>query len=360
MRKHIVTALAAVCSLCAMAEVEEVMVLKLADGTTAAYPVENVESVSFETRRIARDFTIAEPGDLSRVFPTIPCLWRVNPAETGQATTFAFATAEGATEPADAPAGEYGLILSVSPSKLYAAAPVDLAAETGSYTLTLLRYVDGAVDSRCDKVVTGTLSTSLDRKNRHVTIALEAKLEDGTRVAVDYDGIPVDVDNVDAMIPAVIYSNEAFFYNSDGALSAHADVASLSVSSKSAMGGSTEFAFEFGPNQYVNGEGDGKITVANALLAGIDAAPAVINLADGLGVELRFGTMQISSIGEDNSAFKYKNIADNGTLTIGRDADGTYHIHLDVFNTYLSYMGAEPKQAGTNEHLILNFDGTPE
>lgn len=363
MKKHIISALAVLCSFCAMAEDEEVMIVSLSDGTTAAYPVETVESVTFGTRRIARDFAITEKGeDTPRLFPTLHAMWRVNPAETGQPTTFAFATGS-ADSPDDAPAAsEYGVILTISPSKLYASGAVDLASETGSYTLSVIRYADGAVDSRSEKVTEGSLTTALDRKTRRVTIQLNATFDDETVIAIDYEGLPADVDNIDGLTPAPVYCNEAFFYNPDGKLSGHADIEKFKITAKpyNSMGASTEFAFTYAPNQYINGDSESKITVVNTLLEDIDNAPAVINLAEGLGVELRFGAMQISSIDESDPSFMYKNIADNGLLTISRDADGTYHLMLDVVNTYTSYMGATPSQAGSHEHLILNFDGTPE
>ncbi|MDE5900989.1 MAG: hypothetical protein K2H33_06495 [Muribaculaceae bacterium] len=363
MKKHIISALAAICSLCAVAEDEEVMVIRLTDGSTAAYPVETVESVTFGTRRIARDFSITEKDwEEARLYPTLHAMWRVNPAEIGQPTTFAFATGN-AGSPDDAPAAsEYGVILSISPSKLYSAEPVDLASETGSYTLCLIRYADGAVDSRAETVTEGTLTTALDRKNRHVTILLDATFDDGTVITMDYDGVPADVDNVDGLTPAPVYGNEAFLCNADGNLLSHADIANVKITAKpyNSMGASTEFAFTYAENNYINSENTGKITIVDTLIDNIDNAPAVINLAEGAGVELRFGAMQLWSITESDPSFKYKNIADNGTLTISRDADGTYHLLLDVTNTYISYMGPEPQQAGSHEHLILNFDGTPE
>lgn len=363
MNKILISAvLSIICPVCAMAEDEEVMILKMTDGTTAAYPVENVESVTFGTRRIARDFTVTEAGGEPRLYPSLPVLWRVNPAETGMATTFAFATGEAASPDLAPASSEYGLILSISPSKLYATAPVDLATETSSYMLTLLRYADGAVLSRAEVVTEGTMTTAFDRKNRHVTIALEATFDDGTAIAIDYDGVPADVDNVDGLIPATVYGNEAFVYNPDDELMNHTEVAKLTTTAKpyNSMGASTEFAFTYADGQYVFSESSGKITIVNTLLENLGPEPVVINLAEGLGVDLRFGAMQISSINESDPSFKYKNIADNGTLTLSLDADGTYHLLLDVVNTYTSYMGAEPQQGGSHEHLILNFDGKPE
>ncbi len=354
MKKYILApAMALLCALPSLAEDEEVMILKMTDGTTATYSVESVETVSFGMRRIPRDFVITYGEGEETVFPYITTLYRTTSAEAGQPVQFGFGNGTSTT-PAEVPVnGEYGVILSISPSKLYTA-DVDLATEKESYMLTLVRYEEGQVVQRFDAVTSGTLTTAMDRKTRKVNVKFNAEFTEGPTVLADVELVPVDVESIDAMIPAHIYSNEVFYYTADGKEAAHADVVSMNRSGST----SVTFRFNYANGQYVCGSSDCQLVIDNTVLDGLQpGVPVTYNLADGVAMRMNFGNMQLAAYPADHSRHQFSNIIDNGVFTICIDEDSTYHFFLDIVNTYNVDMGSGPKPGGTPEHIIFNFDG---
>ena len=235
MKKALLSAAAAICAATLTAAIEEeMMIIRLANGNTVEYPVESVSSVRFEVREIRQDFMVTFPGADPIVTPIINPIFRVVPTETGQPVAFGFGTVETAENPADITAGEFGVLMSVSPSKVYTGT-IDLAAEKSSYSLQLLQYEDGEVKTRWIDVTSGEITTSRNIKNGQVSIAIDAIFDDGTSLRVECSGRPSDVTSIDAMIPEHQFSNEAFYYNSDEKLVGNPTVESVSKVSKNIL-----------------------------------------------------------------------------------------------------------------------------
>lgn len=339
-------------------EGEDVMIVKLLDGNETVIALSDIENVTFGDMFDVCDFVVYNNNLIPyrHIFPAIAPVFRQNPATTGEPTIFGFGTAQGAEAPEALTFGDYGVILSISPSKLFTE-NLNLATETSSYTLTLLRYEEGAIAEELTKVTSGTLTTRLDHKTAKVTIDMRAVFDDHTIINVNWTGKPVDVESLEGMTPAPVYANEAFYYNADGNLINTAIIESVTKASKTNLGGSVQFTFNFADGTYINGLGNGKVTVKNSIIEQATTQEVTLNLADGVGVELSFGSMQLFSIDESDSSFQWKNICDNGLMTISSDSEGNYHIFIDVVNTYTSYMGSTPSQAGNPERLILNYEG---
>lgn len=362
MKKALLSAAAAICAATLTAAIEEeMMIIRLANGNTVEYPVESVSSVRFEVREIRQDFMVTFPGADPIVTPIINPIFRVVPTETGQPVAFGFGTVETAENPADITAGEFGVLMSVSPSKVYTGT-IDLAAEKSSYSLQLLQYEDGEVKTRWIDVTSGEITTSRNIKNGQVSIAIDAIFDDGTSLRVECSGRPSDVTSIDAMIPEHQISNEAFYYNSDEKLVGNPTVESVSKVSKkiSSLGGNAvEFTFDFGDSGYVAGESFGTISILEDFIAAHPEG-GDFNLTDHLGLSIMFGHIQLFSIPESNPNYQYMTNVDNGTLSFSVDADGTYHFHLDVLNYYTipsHSTGNDDPRKGTNEHIILHYDG---
>lgn len=338
-------------------EGEDIMIVKLLDGTETLISVADIENVTFGQMTDVYNFILSneKTGD-KMLCRSVNPIFRQNPATTGEPTIFGFGTAQGAEAPDALTFGDYGVILSISPSKLFTE-NLNLATETSSYSLTLLRYEEGAIAEELTKVTSGTLTTRLDHKTAKVTISLSATFDDQTAITVNCVGKPVDVESLEGMTPAPVYANEAYYYNADGNLINTAVIESVTKASKTNLGGSVQFTFNFADGTYINGQSSGKVTVKNSIIEQAATQEVTLNLADGVGVELSFGSMQLFSIDESDSSFQWKNICDNGLMTISSDSEGNYHIFIDVVNTYTSYMGSTPSQAGNPERLILNYEG---
>lgn len=349
MKKIFITGLMALASLnMSYALDEEFMVVTLKDGTTVEYNVANVERVNFDLRHTDDAFTVVNTDGTTDAYVTIPTLLRVRAAETGAATQFGFGTVQ-ATDAQGLTQGDYGVYLSVSAAKLYAG-DIDLATETDSYVLKLVKYENGDTKTLNEKVTSGTLSTKINNKNNNVTISLDAVFEDGVAVTAKYAGRPVDVESLDAMIPAKKYGNEAFYYDSSEK-EYHASVTDVRKSFSS-YSKKTTLTFDF--DNMINGEQYIKIIFSEALM---NSTETTFNLAETAGWELRLGTIQLCGYDKDDSSIDWKNAADNGTMILEHNPDGTIHIYMEVQNYYNNYMGTH---LGTHEKVIFNYVGSIE
>lgn len=356
MKNYIMSlALAAVSVMPAFSAVEEqeIMIVKLADGNTAEFSIESVESVSFGVREIRRDMVITDADGTETVYPEISPLYRMVSQADGAAVQFGFGTGTSSV-PEEVPLNsEWGLVLTIAQSELYTTG-MNLATDKDCYAMRLMRYEDGGVIEEYTTVTSGTLTTAMDMKSRKVTIDLDAYFEDGPQVTADFTILPVDVESLTGMIPAHKYDNEVFYYNNEGKLTTHAMIGSVSKSGSDPV----QFTFKYADNAYINGDTEGRIYLGKSL---IDSVPVgtkkTFNLAEGADMRVMFGVIQLAAYPEDNARYMYSNIADNGEFTFGVDADGTYHFLLDVVNTYTLDMGYGVNPGGTPERIVLNYSG---
>ena len=348
MKKTIIAcATAAIATLGLYAATDEIMVIKLTDGTTVEYNVKDVEMVNFDVRVTEDAFTVTPPAGDAAAYTTIPTMLRVAAASgSGNPTLFGFGTV-AATAAEDLTTGEYGVYISLSASKVYNG-DVDLATEKDSYTVKLVKYTEGGAEYILDEVTEGTLSTSLNSKTRKVTLTLDAVMKDGTAVTAKYEGVPADVESIEAMVPAIQYSNVGYYYDADGKES----VVNIEKKKKkySSYSKATTFTFVF--DGYLGGQDEATLVIPDAIF---ESGETEFNLPEANGWQFKLGYM-IQLYGPTGNADrdKYSNVADNGKMKVKKIDDNTYELFIEVQNYYNNYMGTH---LGTPQKVIINYSG---
>ena len=265
---------------------------------------------------------------------------------SGNPTLFGFGTV-AATAAEDLTTGEYGVYISLSASKVYNG-DVDLATEKDSYTVKLVKYTEGGAEYILDEVTEGTLSTSLNSKTRKVTLTLDAVMKDGTAVTAKYEGVPADVESIEAMVPAIQYGNVGYYYDADGKESV---VNIASVTKKySSYSKATTFTFVF--DGYLGGQDEATLVIPDAIF---ESGETEFNLPEANGWQFKLGYM-IQLYGPTGNADrdKYSNVADNGKMKVKKIDDNTYELFIEVHNYYNNYMGTH---LGTPQKVIINYSG---
>lgn len=348
MKKMILAgAIGALATMSLHAYTEEQMVIELKDGTTVEYNVENVEKVNFKVTEF--NFTITPANGEMVAYATVPTLLRVIPDNAGDPTLLGFGNVAGATAEEIAQ-GEYGVYLSVSPSKIYTG-EFDLAENTDSYTLKLVKYTEGGSEWTLDKVTSGTLSTKFNNKTRKVTLELEAVMSDGTAISAKYDGAATDVESIEGLTPAKVYGNEGFYTNEDGAES-HAVISSVSKR-YSSYSKATTFTITF--DGYLGGQDEATIVVSDAMF---ESGEEEFDLTEAIGWQFKLGYLiQLTGPSGNEERDKYSNVADNGFMKAKQNEDGTYELFIEIQNYYNNYMGTH---LGTPAKVILNYAGVVE
>lgn len=326
----------------------ETMVVKLKDGTTQTYNVEDINQIEFNIDHIEEAFTVTPAGGQKVIYSTIPSMLRVKAETTGDPTQFAFGTVE-ATTAESLIEGEYGVWLTVSAAKLYNG-EFDLSESSDSYTLKLAKYTDGQAEV-LEKVTQGTLTTKLNNKNRKVTIELNATFEDGTTITVSYEGIPTDVESVAGMIPAKKYGNELFYTTVDQT-EQHTTIESLKVS-RSSFSGKTTYTFNLADNINMS-DYEARLVLTSDLLESLEkGVQHELQMAETIGWEFRLGNIQLYCTSKDDPSYNYMNQADNGTMKITINEDDTYEFFVDITNSYSNYMGTHTDP----QRVILHYAG---
>lgn len=320
---------------------EDKMIVNLKDGSTQEFNVEAIENVSFEYVEPA--FTVTLADGTKAEYAAIPSLLRQTGA-TGEATQFGFGNVAAET-PADLTAGEYGVYFSLSPTKVYNGS-IDLATETSSYVLKLVKYVEGASEFILEKVTSGTITTSLNSKTQKVTVDINAEFDDGTVLAAKYEGAAKNITNIEDMLPGKAYGNEVYYTSPYG--ESHANITSLKVSTSS---GKT--TLKFGLDSYIGSYDYVQIKLEDSFL---ESNPGTFNMTEVTGWELKCGSVQLCNVPDSDSSKEYKNVADNGTMKFIANADGSYEIFIEVENYYNNNMGTH---MGDGTKVVFNFVGAP-
>lgn len=270
----------------------------------------------------------------------------VQPSNVGEATKFAFSDVE-ASSPEGVLEGQKAVWLSVSAAKLYNGA-IDMVADAESYTF---KYIDYKTRTVYDKVAAGNITTYLDSFG-NTYVKINATLEDGTVVNVDYIGKPADTESIDAIIPLAVDANQLKYYDADGNVTL---TRNIGMALYEMSGNNYKFYIypEDASSKYTS-ENVVKLTVSPAL---INAGN--INLAE-LGettmFDLHFNAIQLQSHAAGHG---YGNEPNNGTLSISRSDDGSYDIYIEVSNNY-NNPGMKYENKGDNTKVIMRFKGTFE
>lgn len=348
MKKTILAcALGAIATMSLHAYTEEHMVIEMKDGSTVEYNVADVEKVNFSV--VEYNFTITPAEGEMVAYATVPSLLRVLPSETGASTLLGFGNVEGATAE-EITAGEYGVYLSVSASKIYTG-EFDLAENGDSYILKVVKYTEGGAEYVLDEVASGKLSTKFNQKNRKVTLELDAVMSDGTAIAAKYEGVPTDVESIEGIVPSKKYGNEAFYYNADGKES-QANIASVSMR-YSSYSSATTFTFTF--EGYLGGQTEATLMIPDAVF---ESGQEEFSLPETNGWQFKLGYfIQLFGKTGNEDRDKYSNVADNGTMKAKKNEDGSYELFIEIQNYYDNYVGTHQ---GTPEKVILNYVGVIE
>lgn len=321
----------------------ETMVVTLADGSKQTFYVEDVTDIRFSVETISYAFSVTPNGGEETGYETIPSVFRVNPAETGQATEFGFGTVQ-ADDPSGLTAGEYGLWLTVSAAKLYQG-EFDLAENPNSYTLRLLKYADSAVESINDKVTSGTISTSRNVKTGNVTLQISAVFSDGTIVTADWTGKPTDIESLEGMNPAHVYGNEFYYYSDYEGDPITANITSVSMTTNT----KNQRVFKFTLDQTLSG-GTPEIRILESLIGSGEIELASATQGD---FEIRYGGIQLAA------PETYRNVPNNGVMNVVENSDGTYEIFIEVINSYTTDWGyGTPSTGGDRQKILINYKGS--
>ena len=345
-KSNIISVLMAMSILNLNAAEEEFMVVSLKDGSKVEYNVKDVSRIAFDIRDVAVAFSIKSSDGETVSYPSIPVLFRESPTETGGYTGFGFGTVHSDT-PEGLASGEYGLYLTLSASKLYTS-DLDLANERNSYSLQLVKYTEGGSEYILDNVSEGTLTTAIDRKSGNVTLKIDALFDDGTEVSADYKGAVKSVETLSGMIPGIVYGNEFFYYDLNGNQSIHANVESVDHTYSSYSKKHTFYFYTDSQKVY----DDIKLVIEEDLINA-----GTLNLSETKGWSFQYGVIQLYGNDPSDPSAQYKNCADNGTMKVALNDDGTYELFIEVQNYYNNYMGTH---LGTTEKIILNYVGAVE
>lgn len=269
----------------------------------------------------------------------------VKPATTGAATTFAFGDGKG-NVPDSLQKGTMAVAVSISASKLYGDT-IDMATDKDSYTF---KYYDYAKREVYDKVTAGTIVSKQDAEG-NLYLHLEATLDDGRQVSVDYYGPVTEAESLDAMTPAPVAANEYKYYNADGELTIDRQIGTSYIDTDS-QGNTTFYLIPEGESKYSSYKVQLKVS-ADLINVG-EVKLAELNTTCTFDLKFQLGGMQLQS---EAAGHGFGNKPDNGTMTVTKGDDGTYDITVDVLNHYASRWNPN---GGDNTHLVLHYTGTFE
>lgn len=313
---------------------KEIMTVELANGEKMEYAVDDIARMQFVQPTIA--FTFTNANGESESFESIPQLFRVMPAETGQPTKFGIGTVE-TSEPAGLLLGKYAVELTLAPSVLYTG-QINLADNAESALINLYLYDENQAVSEVYTTPTeGTLNTSRNAKGE-ITLELNATFESGVSVYASYKGKATDVESLEALNPAPVYFNELLYFNSDGVESIHRTVTGVT---KTTASGKSRYTLEFNQETETT-----RIEIIPELVGELIFLPD----AASNSVNFQYGHIQVSSPND-----QWRNTATNAFVKVVENGDGTVVIDADVTNTYIMY-GAE-NASGTPERVIINYSG---
>lgn len=270
----------------------------------------------------------------------------VEPAATGEATSFAFSdvettTADGVKE------GQKAVWLSISAAKLYNGS-IDMAENADSYTF---KYIDYATRTVYDKVTAGTILSATDFfGNTYITV--DATLEDGTTVNVSYLGKPTVVESLDAIIPLAVDDNQLKYYDSDGNVTLKQSFGMALIQEKTDK--TIFYLYPEGTESKYSSDNRVKLTVGPSMINAGEISLA--SLGDTDVFEIIFNAIQLQS---HASGHGYGNEPNNGTLKVSKDDDGNYDIYVDVTNKY-NNPGMGYVDKGDNTKVVLHYKGTFE
>lgn len=263
-------------------------------------------------------------------------------AETGT-KSFAFGPVE-AENVIDMQKGEYAVIFSLSSAK-FNSGKVDLAANPGSYSLTILNYIDGT-EIKSDENTTGHITTYADPTagENGVYFSYNITLSDGTMLTGDYYGSAKSVDSFDEMMLTQSTGNTFIVSNAYAEVEIKADIVEMQVRES---GGFTYFYFMKEGNTSPNNSMLTPMIKLKTSLIGTGDIDLTQTAAETW--EIKYKEIQHSSL--DN---EYMNKTQSGHLTVSKTGD-TYNVQLTLLDSYTTPWSDTP--AGTMKTLSISYEG---
>lgn len=311
---------------------------------TAVAPVSSITSISFVDQSTMPFTVIGSNDDILGAYEEVPSVLRVNPAETGQPTQFAFGTVK-ATEASQLPEGEWGVQLTMSQLALNAGGIADLTADADAYTLKLYRYEGGQAVDSLNEVTAGAVTYNWVANRRTLALNIDATFKGGTRLHSEYRGAVTDVTSLDEMVPAAKYGNEMIVIQPGTTDGVHRVIESVELYTTGTTS-PCDLKFVFNVKDYW---ATCEIQVQES---------EVVNKGD---IDMKSCTGKIYTVTIDQMQYRAPDFGrffpkEGGTLRVDRFEDGTYEIFLDTTNLYDGF-GFE---TGTREHFILHYKGAVE
>lgn len=263
---------------------------------------------------------------------------------TGGTRHFAFGPVD-TTSPADMRGGDCVVWFSVSAAKL-GTGTFSVAEAAGSYTLRLIDYKRQVVTEALAGT-TGTITTALDPEGSNNTfyIALDLTLQDGTHIVADYFGSTTTVASFDDLYFEQAAENSMIITNDVGEETANVPLVGMQ------MRESGIFTYFYLMKQPNDDPDDNFLTPMIKIKTSlIDTGEIDLATAEARTWEVKYQTFQLSS--QDN---EYMNKANDGTLSVSRNEDGTYSIYLDLLDSYTTPWGSTT--GGTQSALRIFYDG---
>ena len=339
MKKFLSAIIASAMALGAVAQ-DEVMTVSLTDGTRVQYNVQDVYQVTFET--ISYQLTVTPAEGEAVKYTSIPTVFRISATEDGQPTRFAFGDVEAKT-PADLLSGRFGLWMDISAVKVYNG-EFDLAENPDSYTLRLMEYSEGGLVGLHNEVATGTISSSINNRNHQVTLNVQATFTDGTAVSAEWEGMPLQADDFECLIPEKKMDNEVVLTYATTGTTVNDAITGMTVKE-----GSSSDTYTFLSK---SGNNDVKLTIYNREL--VNAGALDMGDESVWGFNVTCGNA-ITGFGRRSLGDTYSNNPTNGTLRIAKADDGTYEVYIDFQFTYKPAYGTGTSGDGTQ--LTLHYQG---
>jgi hypothetical protein len=222
---------------------------------------------------------------------------------------------------------------------------VDLAQNPGSYTLTIINYID-ETEIKADASTTGYITAYSDPSvgENGVYFTYNIMLADGTILTGDYYGETKMVDNFDEMMLTQSVGNSFTVSNAYAEVISKVDITEMQVKES---GGYTYFYFMSEGNNTPN---DAMITPMIKLRSTL-IGTGVINLAqtDPYTWEVKYKEIQHSSA--DN---EYMNKTQQGELNVSKQGD-VYNVQLNLLDSYTTPWSSSP--SGSMKTLSISFTG---
>ncbi len=315
------------------------IIIQRTDGTNIEYGTTEIQKIDFGAFDEKSPVLIYHTDGLISRIAELPKLFMATPSEAGKSAGFAFGTAVAPDSLENLWEGKYAFGLQLSNSVLYAE-NVNLVNNT-SALLTRYTYEEGKLVETSSDITSGTVTTSVNTKNRKVTVIIDATFEDGMRLVTNIEKRPTEVESIDLLTPPEVFTNELVYFNADGEQSIQANITSATRSTYRTL---IQFTFKTEGDYY-----SPTVQIAESLIG----EPFFFNEAPENSINFRFDNIQVSG---PNNEMRPQALQAQGLVK--DNGDGTWTFEFDVTNKYkVDYGWGNPTEGGTPERVVLYYTG---